>query len=176
MLRLDVSLMLKFSNSPHLPSCHCMLPTSHPNSNLLSPFPLNPIKDIRNDLWTQRLLKSLWVNQTNSQLMYCAYYHPFSSLDLGYPTPPFLSTADHYLECQSKFDPNRVIGTVLFVVHPGFFSDVPIVCTLIHPIFKCPALTISWWDIPMALPGQACAWVDKLGKQEHFKEEIWLFK
>jgi len=113
-----------------------MLPTSHPNPNLLSPFPLNPIRDIRNNLWTQHLLTSLQVNQTNSQLVHCAYYCPFSSLDLGYPTPPFLSTTDNYLEWQSKFDSNKVLGTVLFVVHSGLFSNIPTLQFPTHPIFS----------------------------------------
>jgi len=92
-----------------------MLPTSCPNPNLLSSFPLNPIRDIRNNLWTQNLLTSLQVNQTYGQLVHCDYYCSFSSLDLGYPTPSFLSTTNHYFEWQSKFDPNIAqVSIVMF--------------------------------------------------------------
>jgi len=153
-----------------------MLPPSHPNPNLLSPFPLNPIRDIRNDLWTQHLLTSLQVNQTYGQLMHCAYYHPFSSLDLGYPTPPFLSTADHYFEWWLKFDPNKVLGTILFSVHLSFYSDIPFNIQVTNPIFQYPSIIICWWDIPTALPGQVCTWVNELGETLPIEEDIWLFK
>lgn len=48
------------------------------------------------------------------------------------------------------------------------------------PPFSFPltpsSLVICWWDIPTALPGQACTWANKLEEQVYFKEDIWLFK
>jgi len=86
-----------------------MLPPQLPNPNLLSPFPLPPIEDIRPYLWSQRLLTSLSVNQTRGQLVHCPYYKPFSSLDQGAPAPPFLATADHYFEWRSIYT-NQLSG------------------------------------------------------------------
>jgi len=108
--------------------------------------------------------------------VHCAYYHPFSSLNLGYPTPPFLSTADHYFEWRCKFNPNKVLGTILFSVHPGFHNYLPFNIQVTNPIFQCPSIIVCWWNILTALSGQVCTWVDELGETLRIEEDIWLFK
>ena len=129
-----------------------MLPTSHPNLNFLSPFPLPEIQDIRLDLWSQHLLKSLSVNQTRGQLMYCPYYWPFSSLDQGAPSPLFLSITDHYFEWQSIYT-NQPLANITFIVHPAYHTEVPQVLIDHHPLYHCESCIVSWWDFPTALPG-----------------------
>jgi len=151
-----------------------MLPTVHPNPNFLSPFPLPEIKDIRLDLWSQRLLKSLSVNQTRGQLMHCPYYRPFSSLDLGAPSPPFFSTAKHYFEWRSIYT-NHPLAIVTFIVHPAYHSNIPIIHILNHPIYHCESCVVSWWDFPTALLGQLIAWLQGVSELYNHEESFWLF-
>jgi len=151
-----------------------MLPTSHPNPNFLSPFPLPAIRDIRLDLWSQHLLKSLSVNQTRGQLVHCPYYWPFSSLDQGAPSPPFLSTADHYFEWCSIYT-NQPLAIVTFIVHPTYHTEVLQVLIDKHLFYQCESCIISWWDFPMALPGQLIAWLQGVSKLHNQEESFWLF-
>jgi len=113
------------------------------------------------------------VNQIQGQLMHCAY---LSSLDQGFPTLPFLSTSEHYFEWQSKTDPTKVLGTILFLVHPGLYFSTLQVLKDKHPIFKCKSLIILWWDISTSLPSIACAWLNELGDTHNITEDIWLFQ
>jgi len=135
-------------------SCYCMLPTIHPNPNFPSPFPLPEIKDIRLDLWSQHLLKSLSVNQTRGQLVHCPYYRPFSSLDQGAPTSPFFSTVEHYFEWCSIYT-HQPLAIVSFMVHPAYHTDVPVV----HTQFITVSLALSVGGISLlpspdnSLPG-----------------------
>ena len=151
-----------------------MLLTSHPNPNFLSPFPLPEIKEIRLDLWSQHLLKSLSVNQTRGQLMHCPYYWPFSSLDQGAAFPPFLSTANYYFDWQSVHT-HKPLAIVTFIVHPAFHTDIPQVLINKQPVYQCESCISSWWDFPMALPGQLIAWLQGVSKLHNQEESFWLF-
>ena len=142
--------------------------------NFLSPFPLPEIRDIRLDLWSQRLLKSLSVNQTRGQLVHCPYYRPFSSLDQGAPTPPFFSTAEHYFEWCSIYT-NQPLAIVHFLVHPVYHTDVPQVLITPHPLYNCESCIISWWNFPTTLPGQLIAWLQGVSKLYNQEESFWLF-
>jgi len=128
-----------------------MLPPTLPNPNFVSPFPLPPIEDIRPYLWSQRLLTSLSVNQTRGQLVHCPYYKPFSLLDSGAPSPPFLATADHYFEWRSVYT-NHTLAVVTFIVHLAFSQEKPHVLFDKHPVFSCESCIISWW-----VSGPLCA-------------------
>jgi len=151
-----------------------MLPPQLPNPNLISPFPLPPIEDIRPYLWSQRLLTSLSVNQTRGQLVHCPYYKPFSSLDSGAPSPPFLATANHYFEWRSIYT-NHTLAVVTFIVHPAFSQEKPHVLFNKHPVFFCESCVISWWDFPMALPGEVIAWLQVQADLYPQEESFWLF-
>jgi len=151
-----------------------MLPPQLPNPNFLSPFPLPPIEDIRAYLWSQRLLTSLSVNQTRGQLVHCPYYKPFSSLDQGAPSPPFLATADHYFEWRSIYT-NQPLAVITFIVHPTYSQEVPQVLINCHPTFRCESCIVSWWDFPTSLPGQVVAWLQAVANLHIQEESFWLF-
>jgi len=151
-----------------------MLPPALPNPNLLSPFPLPPIEDIRPYLWSQRLLTSLSVNQTRGQLVHCPYYKPFSSLDNGAPAPPFLATADHYFEWRSIYT-NHTLAVITFIVHPAYSQEKPLISFDKHPIFFCESCVVSWWDFPTALPGEVIAWLEVQADINPPEESFWLF-
>jgi len=151
-----------------------MLPPALPNPNLLSPFPLPLIEDIRPYLWSQHLLTSLSVNQTRGQLVHCPYYKPFSSLDSGAPSPPFLATANHYFEWRSIYT-NHTLAVATFIVHPAYSQEKPQVLFDKHPVFFCESCIISWWDFPTALPGEVVAWLQEQADIYPQEESFWLF-
>jgi len=151
-----------------------MLPPTLPNPNFVSPFPLPPIEDIRPYLWSQRLLTSLSVNQTRGQLVHCPYYKPFSSLDQGAPSPPFLATADHYFEWRSIYT-QHTLAVVTFIVHPAYSQERPLVTISTHPIFYCESCVISWWDFPTAIPGEVVTWLQTVANINPQEESLWLF-
>ena len=120
------------------------------------------------------MLTSHTVNQTRGQLVHCPYYKPFSSLDSGAPSPPFLATADHYFEWRSIYT-NQPLAVITFIVHPAYSQNVPQVDVYPHPHFKCENCIVSWWDFPTALPGEVIAWLQVQADLNAQEESFWLF-
>ena len=149
---------------------------AHLSSQLQFPLPFSPPRDQRR--WTQFVELSLvdkpHVNQTRGQLIHCPYYRPFSSLDQGAPSPPFLNTADHHFEWHS-IHTNLSLAIIIFVVHPAFHYKLPQVTINRHPIYHCESCIITWWNIPTALPGHIIAWISKVAELHDQPESFGLF-
>ena len=93
------------------------LPNPHSS---LSPLPFTPVRDIRLDLWTYCLLRSLQSNASLGQLVHCPYYRRFSALDAGFTSPPFLLSADHYFEWRSLSPSTPLFNHLLHFPHLQF--------------------------------------------------------
>ena len=147
-------------------------PLPNPHTSL-SPLPFNPVRDVRDNLWTYRILRSLQSNTSKGQLLHCPYYRPFSALDSGFTAPPFLIGADHYFEWRSSLH-QEPICTLLISVHLGFQFTFPQVLFANSITHSCPSITILWWDIPVDLPFQIIGFLEELD-EELFDENLDLF-
>ena len=133
-----------------------------PNPHLfLSPLPFTPVRDVRQDLWNYRILRSLQSNLTQGQLIHCPYYRPFSALDAGFTAPPFLIGADHYFEWRSILH-HQPICVLLISIHPGYQFTIPEALITNSLIFTCPSITVLWWDTPEELPFKVLEFLEEL--------------
>ena len=126
------------------------LPNPHSS---LSPLPFTPVRDIRLDLWTYRLLRSLQSNASLGQLVHCPYYRPFSALDAGFTSPPFLLGADHYFEWRS-LSHLQPLCLITFCISPVFDFPSPKVHFGNSIIHACPTITILSGNYPLQLQGR----------------------
>ena len=128
------------------------LPNPHSS---LSPLPFTPVRDIRLDLWTYRLLRSLQSNASLGQLVHCPYYRPFSALDAGFTSPPFLIGADHYFEWRS-LSHLQPLCLITFCISPIY--DFPSPKSSLWE-FYCPRLSLHHHPLlglPRNPPSQRC--------------------
>ena len=147
------------------------LPNPHSS---LSPLPFAPVRDVRLDLWTYCLLRSLQSNASLGQLVHCPYYRPFSALDAGFTSPPFLLSADHYFEWRS-LSHLQPLCLITFCISPVFDFPSPKVHFGNSIIHACPTITILYWDCPESLPSNVADFLFQLG--EHLPDDnLYLFK
>ena len=107
-----------------------------------APIPLQPFQDVRDQLWSYRLQRSLETNWSHP---------PFSTLDAGFTAPPFLISALHYFEWRSEVHHYPLI-IVQIHISPAFSFNTPVVHIVHSPQYSCPSLHILWWDLPTTLP------------------------
>ena len=139
------------------------LPNPHSS---LSPLPFTPVRDIRLDLWTYRLLRNLQSNASLGQLVHCPYYRPFSALNAGFTSPPFLICTDHYFEWRS-LSHLQPLCLITFCISPVFDFPSPKVHFGNSIIHTCPTITILYWDCPETLPSNIADFLFQLGECEH---------
>src|ERR1700757_4995885 len=126
-----------------------------------SPIAPSPIRDIRQDLYSYWLIRSLQRNWTSDQLRHRSFYRPLITLDGGYTSPPLLAAGDHYFKWCSSFH-HQPLVTVCFSVQPYFQFPSPhtvITHSLTH---TCPSIIIVWWDIPTEPPFSALQFLYEL--------------
>ena len=116
-----------------------------------APIPLQPVQDVRDQLWSYRLQRSLETNWTSPPFIHQPYYLPFSALDAGFTAPPFLISALHYFEWRSEVHHYPLI-IVQIHVSPAFSFNTPVVHIIRSPQYSCPSIHILWWDLPTTLP------------------------
>ena len=116
-----------------------------------APIPLQPVQDVRDQLWSYRLQCSLETNWTSPPFIHQPYYLPFSALDTGFTAPPFLISALHYFEWRSEVHHYPLI-IVQIHISPAFSFNTPVVHIVRSPQYSCPSLHILWWDLPTTLP------------------------
>ena len=141
------------------------LPNPHSS---LSPLPFTPVRDVRLDLWTYHLLRSLQSSVSLGKLVHCPYYRPFSALDTGFTSPPFLIGADHYFEWRSlsHLQPLCLITFCISLVFDFPSPKVHFGNSIIH---ICPTITIFYWDCPEILPSNITDFLFQLG--EHLPDD-----
>ena len=116
-----------------------------------APIPLQPVQDIRDQLWSYRLPRSLETNWSNPPFIHQPYYLPFSALDAGFTAPPFLISALHYFEWCSTIHHYPLI-LVQIHISPAFSFNTPVVHIVHSPQYSCPSIHVLWWDLPTTLP------------------------
>ena len=116
-----------------------------------APIPLQPVQDVRDQLWSYCLQRSLETNWSNPPFIHQPYYLPFSALDAGFTVPPFLIIALHYFEWHSTIHHYPLI-LVQIHISPAFSFNTPIVHIVCSPQYSCPSINIFWWDLPTTLP------------------------
>jgi hypothetical protein len=116
-----------------------------------SPLQRLVIPDARRSIWEYKLIRSLQLNRTSGLLIHYPYYCPFSALDAGVITPPFLLGADHQFLWKSDLTEN-VLATVYFSISPSFYFPTPRIHLTTNVYTHCPAIIVLWWDIPTDLP------------------------
>ena len=147
------------------------LPNPHSS---LSPLPFTPVKDVRLDLWTYHLLRSLQSNASLGQLVHCPYYRSFSALNAGFTSPPFLIGTDHYFEWRS-LSHLQPLCLITFCISPVFDFPSPKVHFGNSIIHACPTITIFYWDCPESLPSNIADFLFQLG--EHLPDNnLYLFE
>ena len=147
------------------------LPNPHSS---LSPLPFTLVRDVRLDLWTYHLLRSLQSNVSLGQLVHCPYYRPFSALDAGFTSPPFLIGTDHYFEWR-LLSHHQPLCLITFCISPVFDFPSPKVHFGNSIIHACPTITILYWDCPESLPSNVAEFLFQLG--EHLpNNNLYLFK
>ena len=116
-----------------------------------APIPLQPVQDIRDQLWSYHLQRSLETNWSHPLFIHQPCYLPFSVLDTGFTAPPFLISALHYFEWCSAL---HGLPLILVQIHisPAFSFSTPIVHIVHSPQYSCPSIHIFWWDLPTTLP------------------------
>jgi hypothetical protein len=145
------------------------LPNPHPSQ---FPIPFTPVRDVRQDLWNYRLLRSLQVNITTDQLVHCPYYRPFSSLDAGFTSPPFLIGGDHHFEWRSSSH-HQPILTLLISIHPGYQFSTPQVIISNSLTHACPSIHLLHWDCPIELPNKVREFIQEL--DDALEEDLYKF-
>ena len=69
----------------------CMSIGTYPSPfSSTAPIPLQPVQDVRDQLWSYHLQRSLETNWSSPPFIHQPYYLPFSALDAGFTAPPFL--------------------------------------------------------------------------------------
>ena len=91
-----------------------------------APIPLQPVQDVRDQLWSYRLQPSLETNWSSPPFIHQPYYLPFSALDAGFTAPPFLISALHYFEWRSEVHHYPLI-IVQIHISPAFSFNTPVV-------------------------------------------------
>ena len=116
-----------------------------------APIPLQPVQDVRDQLWSYCLQRSLETNWSSPPFIHQPYYLPFSALDAGFTAPPFLISALHYFEWRSEVHHYPLI-IVQIHISPAFSFNTPVVHIVCSPQYSCPSIHILWWDLPTTLP------------------------
>ena len=119
-----------------------------------APIPLQPIQDVRDQLWSYCLQHSLETNWSHPPFIHQPYYLPFSVLDVGFTAPPFLISALHYFEWRSILHGFPLI-LVQIHISPAFSFNTQIVHIVHSPQYSCPSIHVLWWDLPTTLPSSA---------------------
>ena len=104
-----------------------------------APIPLQPIQDVRDQLWPYHLQRSLETNWSSPPFIHQPYYLPFSALDAGFTAPPFLISALHYFEWRSAIHHYPLI-IVQIHISPAFSFNTPVVHIVRSPQYSCPSL------------------------------------
>ena len=116
-----------------------------------APLPLHPVQDVRDQLWSYHLQRSLETNWSNPSFLHQPYYLPFSALDAGFTAPPFLISALHYFEWHSTLHHFPLV-IVQIHISPAFAFPDPLVRIVNSPQYHCPSIHVFWWDLPATLP------------------------
>ena len=116
-----------------------------------APLPLHPVQDVRDQLWSYRLQRSLETNWSNPPFLHQPCYLPFSALDAEFTASPFLISPLHYFKwCSTLHHFPLVI--VQIHISPAFAFSDPLVQIVNSPQYHCPSIHIFWWDLPSTLP------------------------